>query len=153
MLHHGIESDIGVSINITVAPKNEDSQEREFGQSFPALSLEQRCGMMIRDMYCILESFEAQLDSKVRSCSKWGSPILKDYTKSNSGLNKKTSPTPSLDKVHNKLFEDWQGRCKPADTSLGTKPTGGLFSVMSVPSKRDLSHPFEPGSYFLAPYE
>ena len=72
MLHNDIESDIGTSINITVASKNHDFQDREFGPTVPALSLEQSCGMMIRDMYLSLEPFGAQLDAKVRSCSKIG---------------------------------------------------------------------------------
>ena len=68
MLHHGIESDLDTSINITDASKNHDFQDREFGPTVPALSLEQSCGMMIRDMYLSLEPFGAQLDVKVRKC-------------------------------------------------------------------------------------
>ena len=40
MLHHGIDAGIFIIINVTVAPKNKDSQEREFGQTLLALSLE-----------------------------------------------------------------------------------------------------------------
>ena len=72
MLHHGIESDHGTSINITDAYKNHDFQDREIGPTLPALSLDQSCGMMIRDIYLSLEPFGAQLDAKVRSCSKLG---------------------------------------------------------------------------------
>ena len=72
MLHHGIESDLGTSINITDASKNHDFQDREFGPTLPALSLDQSCGMMIRDIYLSLEPFGAQLDAKVRICSKLG---------------------------------------------------------------------------------
>ena len=76
--HHRIEGAIVISMTITVAPKNEDSQEREFRPTLPVLSLEQRCGMMVRDMYLTLEAFGAQLDLKVRSCSKSCPPISKD---------------------------------------------------------------------------
>ena len=72
MLHHGIESGLDTSINITVASKNHDFQDREFGPTLPALSLEQSCGMMIRDMYLNLEPFGAQTDAKVQSCLKLG---------------------------------------------------------------------------------
>ena len=72
MLNHGIESDLGTSIKITDAFKNHDFQDREFGQTLPALSLDQSCGMMIRDKYLSLEPFGEQLDAKVRSCSKLG---------------------------------------------------------------------------------
>ena len=76
--HHGIEIANGITINITIAPRKQDSQEREFRPSLPALSLEHRCGMMVRDMYLSLKAFGAQLNSKVRSCSKLGPPISKD---------------------------------------------------------------------------
>ena len=72
MLHHGIESDLGTSINITDASKNHDFQDREVGLTLHTLSLDQSCGMMIRDIYLSLEPFGAQLDAKVRSCSKLG---------------------------------------------------------------------------------
>ena len=72
MLHHGVESDLGTSINITDASKNHDFQDREFGPTVPALSFQQSCGMMIRDMYLSLEPFGAQLDAKVQSFSKLG---------------------------------------------------------------------------------
>ena len=72
MLHDDIESDLGTSINITDTSKNNDFEDREFGPKFPTLSLDQRCGMMIRDIYLSLEPFGAQLDAKVRSCSKLG---------------------------------------------------------------------------------
>ena len=72
MLHHGIESNLGTSINITVAYKNHDFEDREFGQTLHILSLDQSSGMMIRDIYLSLEPFGAQLDAKVRSCSKLG---------------------------------------------------------------------------------
>ena len=75
--HHRLEGAIVISMTITVAPKNEDSQEREFRPTLPVLSLEQRCGMMVRDMYLTLEAFGAQLDLKVRSCSKSCPPISK----------------------------------------------------------------------------
>ena len=72
MLHHGIESNLGTSINIIDASKNHDFEDREFGQTLPTLSLDQSCGMMIRDIYLSLEPFGAELDAKVRSCSKLG---------------------------------------------------------------------------------
>ena len=40
ILHHGIDAGIFFIINVTVAPKNQDSQEREFGQTLLPLSLE-----------------------------------------------------------------------------------------------------------------
>ena len=64
MLHHGIESDVGTSIKITDAFKNHDFQDREFGPTLRTLSLDQSCGMMIRDIYLSLEPFRAQLDAK-----------------------------------------------------------------------------------------
>ena len=72
MLYHDIESEFGTSINIIDAYKNHDFQDREFGPTFPTLSLDQSCGMMIRDIYLSLEPFGAQLDAKVQSCSKLG---------------------------------------------------------------------------------
>ena len=72
MLHHGIESDLGTSIKFTDASKNYDFQDQEFGPTLHTLSLDQSCGMMLRDIYLRLESFRAQLDVKVRSCSKLG---------------------------------------------------------------------------------
>ena len=106
MLHHDIESDLGTSINITVASKNHDFQDREFGPTVPALSLEQSCGMMIRDMYLSLEPFGAQLDVKVRSYSKLGSSVSMDRTRSHSGPNVKGSLAQSLHKVLSVLFDD-----------------------------------------------
>ena len=72
MLHHGIESNLGTSINITDASKNHDFQDREFGSTLHTLSFDQSCEMMIRDIYLTLKPFVAQLDAKVRSCSKLG---------------------------------------------------------------------------------
>ena len=72
MLHHGTKSDLGTSINITNASKNHDFEDREFGPTLPTLSLDQTCGMMIRDIYLSLEPFGAKLDAKVRCCSKLG---------------------------------------------------------------------------------
>ena len=72
MLHHGIESDLGTSINIADASMNPDFEDREFGPTLPALSLDQSCGIMIRELYLSLEPFGAELDAKVRSCSKLG---------------------------------------------------------------------------------
>ena len=40
ILHHDINAGIFIIINVTVAPKNQDLQEREFGQPFLALYLE-----------------------------------------------------------------------------------------------------------------
>ena len=60
MLHHGIKSDLGTSIKITDASKNHDFEDREFGPTLHALSLDQSCGMMIRDIYLSLEPFGAQ---------------------------------------------------------------------------------------------
>ena len=72
MLHHGIESNLGTNINIIDASKNHDFEDREFGPTLPTLSLDQSCGMMIRDIYLSLEPFGAQLDANVQSCSKLG---------------------------------------------------------------------------------
>ena len=72
MLHHGIESNLGTNINIIDASKNHDFEDREFGPTFPTLSLDKSCGMIIRDIYLTLEPFGGQLDAKVRSCSKLG---------------------------------------------------------------------------------
>ena len=101
MLHHDIESELRTSINIMVASKNHDFQDREFGQTLPVLSLEQSCGMMIRDMYLNLEPLGAQLDVKVRSYSQLGSSVLMDHIQSHSDLNEKTLPAPSVDVVLN----------------------------------------------------
>ena len=145
MLHHDIESDLGTSINITVAFKNHDCQDREFGPTLRALSLVQSCGKMITDMYLSLEPFGAQLDEKVRSCSKLGQSVSMDRTQSHSGPNEKTLPAQSSKEVLNGLFEDHQGRWKEGETSLGTMPTCGLVTVMPVPPKQGLSYTFEPG--------
>ena len=109
MLHHGIECDLGTSIKFKDASKNHDFQDREFGPTVPVQSLEQSCGMMIRDMYLSLEPFGAQLDAKVRSYSKLGSSVSMDRTQSHSGQNENTLPTPSPDMVLNGLYEDQQG--------------------------------------------
>ena len=68
--HHRNEVGIDRCINITFAPNNQYSYERDLGPTLTALSLEQRCGMMVRVMYLSLEAFGTQLDSTVRSCSK-----------------------------------------------------------------------------------
>ena len=72
MLHDDIESDLGTSINITVASKNHDFQDREFEPTLPILSLDQNYGMKIISIYLSSEPFGAHLDAKVRSCSKLG---------------------------------------------------------------------------------
>ena len=66
MLHHGIESNLGTSINISDASKNHDFEDREFVQTFPTLSSDQSGGMIIRDIYFGLEPFGALLDTRVR---------------------------------------------------------------------------------------
>ena len=144
MLHQDIESDLGTSINTTFASKNHDFQDREFGPTVPAPSLEHSCGMMIRDMYLSLEPFGAQLDAKVRSYSKLGSLVSMDRTQSHSGPKEKTLPTPSPDAVLNGLFEDQPGRWKQGETSFGTMPTCGLVTLMPVPPKQGLSYTSEP---------
>ena len=101
MLHHGIESDLGTSINVTDASKNHDFQDREFGPTVPTLSFEQSCGMMTRDMYLSLEPLGAQLDAKVRSYSQLGSSVSMDRTQSHTDPNEKSLPAPSLDVVLN----------------------------------------------------
>ena len=53
----------------------------------------------------------------------------------------KTFPIPCLDQVGNGLFEDQQGRWKQGKRSLGTNPTGGLVTVMPVPTN-EASHTF-----------
>ena len=147
MSHHDI------NIIITVAPKNPDSQEREFRPTLPAPSLGQLCGMILRDIYLRSDASGEKLDMKVLRWSKLGPPILKDYNKSHSGTKKNTLPKPSLDQVFNRLFEYQKGQWKQRETSLSKKPTGGVVTGMSVPQKRGLSHHFEPDSYFLEPYE
>ena len=72
MLHHGIESNLGTSINITDASKNHDFEDRVFGPTLPTLSFDQNYGMIIRDIYLSLEPFGAEFDAKVRSCYKLG---------------------------------------------------------------------------------
>ena len=103
--------------------------------------------MMIRDMYLSLESFILKLGSKVRSCSKSGSPIWMDWHRSHSGPNVKGKLAQSLHKVLSVLFDDQQGQWKQGETSLGTNATGRLVTVMPVPPKRGLSHAFDPGSF------
>ena len=101
MLHHDIESELRTSINIMVASKNHDFQDRVFGLTMPALSLEQSCGMMTRYMYLSLEPLGAQLDAKVRSYSQLGSSVSMDRTQSHTDPNDKSLPAPSLDVVLN----------------------------------------------------
>ena len=147
MSNHGIEADIGTSIDNIVVSKNQDSQDFEFRPTLPDLYSEQRYGMILRDMYLSLKSFRKKLDSKVQSCSIWGLPVSIDCTKSHSGLNEKTLAAPSLDLVLNGLFQDQQVRWKQGETSLGTKHIGGLVMVMLVPPKRGLSQAFKHGSF------
>ena len=97
---HRVRS-LRTSINITVASKNHDFQDRVFGPTVPALSLEQSCGMTIRDMYLSLEPLGAQLDAKVRSYSQLGSSVSMDRTQSHTDPNEKSLPAPSLDVVLN----------------------------------------------------
>ena len=54
---------------------------------------------------------------------------------------RKTLPATSLDQVRNGLFEDQEGRWKQGERSLGTNPTGGLVTVMAVPTN-EASHTF-----------
>ena len=84
---------------------------------------------------------------------KIGSTDYEGLLKLHSGPKENTLPAPSLDQVLNRQFEEQKGWWKYGETSLGTKPKGGVSTVMSVPPKRGLSHPFQPGSYCLAPYE
>ena len=72
MLHHGIESNLGTTINISDASKNHDFEDREFGETLLTLSSDQSCGMIIRDIYLSLEPFGALLDARVGCCSKLG---------------------------------------------------------------------------------
>ena len=130
-----VEAGIDTSINVTVAPKYQDSQDREIRPTSPALSSEQRCGMVIRDMYLSLESFRTKLGSKVPSCSKSDSPILMDWLRSHSGPNVKALLAQSLHKVLIGLFDIQKGRRKQGKTSLRSNPTGGLVTVMPVPQK------------------
>ena len=107
--HHNIEADIGINIYIMVAPKNQDSQELEFEKTFHALSFEQRCELMVRDICLSLDGFRAQNDLNVRCFSKLGPPISKDCMNSHPGPKEKTLPTPSPDQVLNGGFEEQQG--------------------------------------------
>ena len=56
-------------------------------------------------------------------------------------LKRKTLPAASLGQVCNGLFEDQQGRWKQGERNLGTNPTGGLVTVMPVPTNK-ASHTF-----------
>ena len=91
--------------------------------------------------------------SKGAKLFKIGSTDIEGFLNSHSGSKENTLPAPSLHKVLNRVFQDHKGRWKQEETSLGMKPTWGVVMVMWVPQKWGLSHPFKPGSYFLAPYE
>ena len=78
-MHHGIEVGIGINIKITVAPKNQDSQQWDSRSTLATLYLEKRCGTIVKDMYFNLEAFGTKFSSKVRSCSKSDPPISKDF--------------------------------------------------------------------------
>ena len=56
-------------------------------------------------------------------------------------LKRKTLPAESLGQVCNGLFEDQQGRWKQGERNLGTNPTGGLVTVIPVPTN-EASHTF-----------
>ena len=86
MLHHGPEGGINTDIDITTTPQNKDSKEGTFGPTLPALCLEQRCGMMRRDVLICLGGIGSQLNSKAQSRLKSGPLISEDYTKSHPGL-------------------------------------------------------------------
>ena len=77
--HHEIKVSLGININITVAPKNKDLQERDSMPTLPMISMGERCGTMIKDMYLSLDAFRTQFYSKVRSSSKSDPPISKDF--------------------------------------------------------------------------
>ena len=59
--HHRIE--VGIGIGITVEPKNQDSQEQDSKPTLAVLSLEKRCGMIVKHMYLSLEAFATLLYS------------------------------------------------------------------------------------------
>ena len=84
---------------------------------------------------------------------KIGSIDFEGLLKLHSDPKENNLRAPSLDQVINRKFEDQKGRWKQGETRLGTKATGGDVTVMSVPPKRRLSHPFKPGSYCFAPYK
>ena len=54
---------------------------------------------------------------------------------------RKTLPAASLGQVCNGLFEEQQRQWKQGERSLGTNPTGGLVTVMAVPTN-EATHTF-----------
>ena len=58
--------------------------------------------------------------------------------KSHSGPEQNTLPGPSLDLVLIGLFDDQQGRWKECESSLGTKPIGGVVTVIPIPETSPL---------------
>ena len=72
------------------------------------------------------------MGSYPKSCS----PISEDFTPYRSPVE-----TKALDQVRNGLFENRQGRWKYGERSLGSIPTGGLVTVIPVPTN-EASHTF-----------
>ena len=64
---------------------------------------------------------------------KVGSTNFEGLPKSHSGPEENTLPPPSLDQLLIGLFEDQQGRWKECESSLGTKPIGGVVTVIPIP--------------------
>ena len=69
---------------------------------------------------------------------KIGSTNFEGLPKSHSGLGENTLPPPSLDQLLIGLFEDQQGRWKECESSLGTKPIGGVVTVIPIPETSPL---------------
>ena len=69
---------------------------------------------------------------------KIGSTNFEGLLKSHSGPEQNTLPGPSLDLVLIGLFDDQQGRWKECESSLGTKPIGGVVTVIPIPETSPL---------------
>ena len=69
---------------------------------------------------------------------KIGSTDFEGLLKSHSGPEENTLPAPSLDQLLIGLFEDQQGRWKECESSLGTKPIGGVVTVIPIPETSPL---------------
>ena len=112
ILNHGINGGIFIVINVTVAPKNQDLQEREFGQPFLALYF--GVEVLNDDKRPVLEfgiirsviGFEGGKFPKIVFTNFEGLHHIALR------LKRKTLPAESLGQVCNGLFEDQQGRWK-----------------------------------------
>ena len=69
---------------------------------------------------------------------KIASTNFEGLLKSHSGPEENTLPPPSLDQLLIGLFEDQQGRWMECESSLGTKPKGGVVTVIPIPETSPL---------------